>query len=258
MLEGKNLRYVYKSGFFHKSVNVAVDDVSIRIEDGKSSSIVGESGSGKTTLLKMLTLQLMPKSGEIIYNGRVVNSEKNNSQRKDFLRRVQLIPQNPYDAVDPRWTVAKSVAEPLKIHGFKDADESVDMLFKEVGLSSELKDRYPHELSGGELQRVVIARTLSLKPEVLVCDEITSMLDVSVQAYIMSILKSIQKNRGVSMFFVTHDLALARASSEYIYVMHKGRVVEEGRDVLINPTDDYTKRLVSAMRYEKEHKEFIS
>lgn len=251
MLEGRNLSYVYESGLIHTSKVDAVSDVTVAVSKGKSAAIVGESGSGKTTLLKMLTLQLKPKTGEVIFDGKRVDGISG-KDRQNFLRRVQMIPQNPYDAVDPRWQVSKSVAEPMKIqknHSNSEIDKIVDSLFSEVGLDLELKNRFPHELSGGELQRVVIARALSLEPDVLVCDEITSMLDISVQAYIMSILKQIQNKRGLSLLFVTHDLGLASVIADNIYVMHRGCVVEEGADVLANPCGQYAKELVGAIQY---------
>lgn len=251
MLEGHGLTYVYESGIRRTVKTEAVSEASVSVDRGQSAAIVGESGSGKTTLLKMLTLQLKPKSGEVFFDGKRADG-RNRKETQEILRRIQLVPQNPYDAVDPRWTVARSVAEPLHLqhsHSPGDINRTVDSLFDEVGLSPELKTRFPYELSGGELQRAVIARALSLEPEVLVCDEATSMLDVSVQAYIMSILKNVQKKRGVALLFVTHDLGLAGAAADMIYVMHRGRIVESGTDVLAHPNGQYAKELVGAMQF---------
>ncbi len=251
MLKAENLRYVYTSGLIKTIKKTAVYGVGLEVCPGETVAIVGESGCGKSTLAKMLVQQLAPVSGEVFFDGAKLTGMNWNNLRK-FMGKIQLIPQNPDDVVDPRWTVERSVAEPLVICGVFSKEEisaNVDALFAEVGLSAEHKTRYPHELSGGELQRVVIARALALEPELLVCDEATSMLDVSVQAFIVTMLKEIQKRRGLSLVFITHDLEAAKAISDRVLVMYAGEIVEEGNDVFDRPLHPYTRALLDAARY---------
>lgn len=251
MLKAENLRYVYTSGLIKTIKKTAVYGVGLEVCPGETVAIVGESGCGKSTLAKMLVQQLAPVSGEVFFDGAKLTGMNWNNLRK-FMGKIQLIPQNPDDVVDPRWTVERSVAEPLVICGVFSKEEisaNVDALFAEVGLSAEHKTRYPHELSGGELQRVVIARALALEPELLVCDEATSMLDVSVQAFIVTMLKEIQKRRGLSLVFITHDLEAAKAISDRVLVMYAGEIIEEGNDVFDRPLHPYTRALLDAARY---------
>ncbi|AKB48170.1 Oligopeptide transport ATP-binding protein OppF [Methanosarcina sp. Kolksee] len=251
MLKAENLRYVYTSGLIKTIKKTAVYGVGLEVCPGETVAIVGESGCGKSTLAKMLVQQLAPVSGEVFFDGAKLTGMNWNNLRK-FMGKIQLIPQNPDDVVDPRWTVERSVAEPLVICGVFSKEEisaNVDALFAEVGLSAEHKTRYPHELSGGELQRIVIARALALEPELLVCDEATSMLDVSVQAFIVTMLKEIQKRRGLSLVFITHDLEAAKAISDRVLVMYAGEIIEEGNDVFDRPLHPYTRALLDAARY---------
>ncbi|WP_269849408.1 ABC transporter ATP-binding protein [Methanosarcina horonobensis] len=200
MLKAENLRCVYTSGLIKTVKKTAVCGVDLEICPGETVAIVGESGCGKSTLAKMLVQQLAPASGDVFFDGMKLTGMSWKNLRK-FMGKIQLIPQNPDNVVDPKWTVERSVSEPFVICGGFSKEEisaNVDSLFSEVGLSAEHKTRYPHELSGGELQRMVIARALALKPELLVCDEATSMLDVSVQAFIVTMLKEIQKKNAVS------------------------------------------------------------
>ncbi len=238
MLKAENLHCVYTSGLIKTTRKTAVCGVDLEIFPGETVAIVGESGGcGKSTLAKLLVQQLAPASGgEVFFEGTKLTGMNWKNLRK-YMGKIQLIPpQNPDDVLDPRWTVERSVAEPFVIFGGFSREEisaKVDALFAEVGLSAEHKTRYPHELSGGELQRVVIARALALKPEILVCDEATSMLDVSVQAFILAVLKEIQKKRGLGLVFITHDLEAAKAVSDRVLVMYTGEIVEEGRVCLI-------------------------
>ncbi|AKB35688.1 Oligopeptide transport ATP-binding protein OppF [Methanosarcina siciliae C2J] len=251
MLKAENLRYVYTSGLIKTTKKTAVCSVDLKILPGETVAIVGESGCGKSTLAKLLVQQLSPASGEVFFDETKLTGMSWKKLRK-FMGKIQLIPQNPADVLDPRWTVERSVAEPLVISRAFSREEisaKVDALFAEVGLSAEHKPRYPHELSGGELQRVVIARALALKPELLVCDEATSMLDVSVQAFIVAVLKEIQKKRELGMVFITHDLETAKAVSDRGLVMYAGEIVEEGKDVFDQPLHPYTRALLDAVQY---------
>ena len=251
MLKAENLHYVYTSGLIKTVKKTAVYGVDLEIFPGETVAIVGESGCGKSTLAKLLVRQLESASGEVFFDGTKLTGISWKNLRK-FMGKIQLIPQNPDDVVDPRWAVERSVAEPLVISGAfsrEEISEKVDALFAEVGLSKEHKPRYPHELSGGELQRVVISRALALKPELLVCDEATSMLDVSVQAFIVTMLKEIQKKRGLGLVFITHDLEVAKAVSDRVLVMYAGEIVEEGKDVFDRPLHPYTRALLDAVQY---------
>ncbi|KKG37131.1 peptide ABC transporter ATP-binding protein [Methanosarcina mazei] len=251
MLKAENLHCVYTSGLIKTTRKTAVCGVDLEIFPGETVAIVGESGCGKSTLAKLLVQQLAPASGEVFFEGTKLTGMNWKNLRK-YMGKIQLIPQNPDDVLDPRWTVERSVAEPFVIFGGFSREEisaKVDALFAEVGLSAEHKTRYPHELSGGELQRVVIARALALKPEILVCDEATSMLDVSVQAFILAVLKEIQKKRGLGLVFITHDLEAAKAVADRVLVMYTGEIVEEGKGVFDRPLHPYTRALMDAVRY---------
>lgn len=251
MLKAENLHCVYTSGLIKTTRKTAVCGVDLEIFPGETVAIVGESGCGKSTLAKLLVQQLAPASGEIFFEGTKLTGMNWKNLRK-YMGKIQLIPQNPNDVLDPRWTVERSVAEPFVIFGGFSREvisANVDALFAEVGLSAEHKTRYPHELSGGELQRAVIAKALALKPEILVCDEATSMLDVSVQAFIAAVLKEIQKKRSLGIVFITHDLDAAKAFSDRVLVMYAGQIVEEGEDVFDRPLHPYTRALLDAVRY---------
>jgi ATPase components of various ABC-type transport systems, contain duplicated ATPase len=251
MLEGKNITKDYTLGYFSSSVKHVLKDIHICFKREETVAIVGESGCGKTTLAKVLTMQLPATKGEVYFDDAKLSSLPR-KELKPYLRRIQLIPQNPDDAVDPRWTAFRSVKEPLEIAGSyseNEMNEIVCDLFAEVGLSETHMRRYPHELSGGELQRVVIARALTLEPEILICDEATSMLDVSVQANIITILKKIQEKRKIGLVLITHDINLARVAADRVIVMYDGEIVEEGKNVLEKPNHPYTKKMVSAAMY---------
>lgn len=251
MIEGKNLTKVYeRSSLLSSSAQCAVSHIDISVANGETVAIVGESGSGKSTLVKLLSLEIPPTEGEIYINGERIDNKKMRDLKK-LRRKFQMIPQNPYDVVDPHWTLECIVAEPMKIAGYSQERiiKRVDELFTEVNLSLELRNRYPYEISGGELQRIVLARALSLEPEVLICDEATAMLDVSVQAYIMSVLRMIQNKRNLTLILITHDLVLADLVSDRVYVIKEGKIVESGKNLLQSPQSEYTKKLISAQQY---------
>lgn len=234
MIEGVSLRKVFKIGILGRKKIVAVDNVNIKIKERETVVLVGESGSGKSTLGKLLLMLLKPDSGRVYFKGADI-TDLNQRDLKKFRRKMQLIPQNPEDALDPRWRIYDSIAEPLRIHKLFDKKEEeenrVFELIEMVNLDDELLNRYPHELSGGELQRVVIARALALNPEFIVCDEPTSMLDVSTQASIVRLLLRLQRKFNLSYLFITHDLELANAIADKIAVMHRGRIIYEIRNV---------------------------
>lgn len=228
-----------------------VKDVSFTLKRGETLGVVGESGSGKTTLGLSL-LRLKPAKGEVRMD------EKNllMLSEKDFLpyrRRLQIIFQNPLSSLNPRFTVGDVLTEPLRVHGIGDnalARQKIALrLLDQVGLPATSWNRYPHEFSGGQCQRIAIARSLTLNPEILICDESVSALDVSIQAQILNLLRDLQKELGLSYLFISHDLNVVRYLSHRVMVMNQGAVVEENTaDALFkNPQSEYTRQLLAAM-----------
>jgi len=227
----------------------ALDGVSLEWRPGEILGVVGESGCGKSTLARaMLGLQATSE-GQLSLSGGVVSSR---DERQRLRKRVQMIFQDPYQSLNPRQRVATIVTEPLKVQGVpkEKHDERVRRAMNDVGLDPErYLDRYPHQLSGGQRQRVAIAAALVLDPEGLICDEPVSMLDASVRAQILNVLVDLQKQRGLALIFITHDLSLAWSLCDRIAVMYLGRIVEEGRaeDVIERPQHPYTQALVTAI-----------
>jgi oligopeptide/dipeptide ABC transporter ATP-binding protein len=227
----------------------ALDGVSIEWRPGEVLGVVGESGCGKSTLARAM-LGLQPTSkGQLSLSGGVVSGKE---EHRALRKRVQMIFQDPYQSLNPRQRVAAIVTEPLKVQGVPkgEHDERVRRAMNDVGLDPErFLDRYPHQLSGGQRQRVAIAAALVLEPDGLICDEPVSMLDASVQAQILNVLVALQKQRGLALIFITHDLSLAWSVCDRIAVMYLGRVVEEGRaeDVIERPQHPYTQALVTAI-----------
>jgi peptide/nickel transport system ATP-binding protein len=227
LLEVKNLKKHYYSGLFHIQVNKAVDGVSFRIEKGKTLGLVGKSGCGKSTLGKTVLRLLEPTEGSIIFDGQDISKLKGHSL-KYLGTRMQIIFQNPESCLNPKMKVYDIIAEPLRLHRLcaKDRElERVKELIEIVSLNEELLFRYPKELSGGQLQRVAIARVLSMKPELIVADEPTSMLDPLVQAQILSLLKGLQTKFKISFLFISHDIKVVEWMSDEIAFMEKGKIV---------------------------------
>ncbi|XRP97187.1 ABC transporter ATP-binding protein [Methanocaldococcus sp. 16A] len=252
MIEGKNLYKIFEFGIFSKRRVVAVDGVDIEIKKGETLALIGESGSGKSTLGRMLLMLTEPTKGEVIFEGKNLTKMKKSELRK-IRKEMQLIPQYPDTALDPRWTIYDSIAEPLRIHKIADNEyDKIKELIEVVGLKEDHLNRFPHELSGGELQRAVIARAMSLNPKFIVCDEPTSMLDVSVQASILNLLIELQKERNLSYLFITHDLDVANIMGHRMAVMYAGQIVEEGKDILDEPLHPYTQLLVKSLKMEEE------
>ena len=262
IIEVKNLsKYFEVSGgiFQKKKIVKAVDDVSFFIPQGESLGLVGQSGCGKTTTARTLTLLEEKTSGSVnVYNSKTNLLESidnlDDDQLKDFRRNIQMIFQDPYEAMNPRWTIKDTVREPLLIHNLgspEEQEEAVREILKTVGLTppENYLNRYPHELSGGQRQRVAIARALIMKPKFVICDEPTSMLDVSIRISIMDLMLELAKDLGVSYLYITHDLAVARYMCNRIAVMFNGKIVEiaETEELLKNPVHPYTKRLISSI-----------
>lgn len=228
--------------------NQVLSDAGLTLPKGYCTALVGESGSGKTTFSRALVGAVEDVEGTFEYNGRVVPLA--GGRDKDLRRRIQYIFQNPYRALNPRQTVGQ-ILRTAALHFFPirsaDADREVAMVLERVALAPELASRYPRDLSGGERQRVAIARALICKPELLICDEITSALDVSVQAAIIELLGNLQRESGLTILFVTHDLGVVRAVSDFVAVLQHGRIVEHGPvdRLLDRPEHPYTQTLVA-------------
>ena len=262
VIEVKNLSKYFEvsSGIFQKkNIVKAVDDVSFFIPQGESLGLVGQSGCGKTTTARTLTLLEEKTSGSVnVYNSKTNLLESidnlDEDQLKNFRRNIQMIFQDPYEAMNPRWTIKDTVREPLLIHNLgtpEEQEEAVKEILKTVGITppENYLNRYPHELSGGQRQRVAIARALIMKPKFVICDEPTSMLDVSIRISIMDLMLELARDLGVSYLYITHDLAVARYMCNRIAVMFNGKIVEiaETEELLKNPVHPYTKRLISSI-----------
>ncbi|WP_245859969.1 ATP-binding cassette domain-containing protein [Methanosarcina spelaei] len=223
----KDLKKHYYSGLFQIKVNKAVDGVNFRIEKGKTLGLVGKSGCGKSTLGRTVLRLLEPTEGSIIFDGKDISILKGHSL-KYLGTRMQIIFQNPESCLNPKMKVYDIIAEPLRLHRLcaKDKElERIKELIEIVSLNEELLFRYPKELSGGQLQRVAIARILSMKPELIVADEPTSMLDPLVQAQILSLLKGLQIKFKISFLFISHDIKVVEWMSDEIAFMEKGKIV---------------------------------
>ncbi|WP_155374166.1 ABC transporter ATP-binding protein [Catellatospora vulcania] len=230
----------------------AVDGVSLDLHKGETLGIVGESGCGKSTLAKLLMNLEKPTSGEVRYQGRDV-LRLNPADQRRLRRNIQLVMQDPYTSLNPRMTVGDIVGEPFDIHPDvapkRDRRRKVQELLDVVGLNPEHINRYPHQFSGGQRQRIGIARALALKPEVIVCDEPVSALDVSIQAQVMNLLDQLQNEFNLSYIFIAHDLSVVRHIADRVGVMYLGKMVEVGTDddIYVRPTHPYTQALLSAV-----------
>jgi peptide/nickel transport system ATP-binding protein len=254
LLEVQGLRKVFKrSGpWFQSDDFVAVENVSFKLIRGQTVGLVGESGSGKTTVGLCLLRLHEATSGKVFFDGKSL-LDMSNSEFAAYKRRLQIVFQNPYASLNPRFTVGEILSEPMQLHGIgsNSADwekQSLSLLDK-VGMPASALKRYPFEFSGGQRQRIAIARSLSLSPEVVVLDEAVSALDVSVQAQVLNLLKDLQKELGLSYLFISHDLEVVRYMSDSLLVMNKGHVVEQGNAAKIYqaPQHAYTQTLLAAV-----------
>lgn len=249
LLEVKNLTKYFNTpgGQLH-----AVDGVSFSIEKGKTLGIVGESGCGKSTTGRTILKLIQPTAGEIIFDGQDITG-LNRNQMRPLRREMQMIFQDPFSSLDPRQSVFKLIAEPMMEHKlFKtrlEVEKRTLELMETVGLAKRLVNSYPHELDGGRRQRIGVARALALNPKLIVCDEPVSALDVSIQAQILNLLKSLQKDLGLTYIFITHDLSVVKYFSDDIAVMYLGQMVEKAPAdrIFAEPLHPYTKALLSAV-----------
>ena len=247
LIEMKNLKKYFPMK--QKQVLKAVDNVTMDIHKGEILSLVGESDSGKTTLGRTVSRLYHKTNGDILFGGKPVEKYS----IKEFTKKVQMIFQDPQASLNPRMTVGDIIAEGIDIHKLaktkKERMEKVYSLLEIVGLNREHANRFPHEFSGGQRQRIGIARALAVDPEVLVCDEPISALDVSIQAQVVNLLKDLQKERNLTLLFIAHDLSMVKYISDRVAVMYRGKVVELGtpEEVYNNPIHSYTKSLISAV-----------
>jgi len=231
----------------------AVDGVSFTIERGKTLALVGESGCGKSTVARLLVGLYTPSRGDVRFDGTLTREALASAKGQTLRRRMQMIFQDPYASLNPRWKVLQIVGEPLREHGLvSDASElkrQVAQLLESVGLSGADVEKYPHQFSGGQRQRISIARALATRPEFLVCDEPTSALDVSVQAQVLNLMKDLQRERGLTYLFISHNLAAVRHVADEVGVMYLGRLVELApkRTLFATPRHPYTRMLLDAI-----------
>lgn len=246
-----NVRFPVKSKTGTTWVH-AVRDVSFTVARGTTLGLVGESGSGKSTIAGALTGQVVPESGSVTLDGGDVLASRGVAQRS-MRRRMSMVFQDPFSALNPRMTVAESIAEPLIVHRLRDGAQArtdrVNELLDQVQLPRTFAARYPHEMSGGQRQRVCIARALACEPELLILDESTASLDVSIQAEVMALLKQLQLELGLAYLFIAHDLAVVHEMSHEVMVMRRGEIVEAGPsgDLYANPKHEYTQSLLAAI-----------
>jgi peptide/nickel transport system ATP-binding protein len=243
-------RVIERSG---RQLLTAVHDVSFEIARGETLSLVGESGCGKSTVARLICGLYEPTRGKVLFDDVDLASIRDRTKMLEMRRRFQMIFQDPYASLNPRWRVRDIVAEPIRSHRLLDTraamDERVGELLTSVGLSPQDSEKYPHEFSGGQRQRISIARALSSNPEFLVCDEPTSALDVSVQAQILNLMKDLQREHGLTYLFISHNLAVVSHISTRVGVMYLGRIVEitDTKTLFNRPLHPYTRMLESAI-----------
>ena len=262
MIEVKGLTKIYSSGILGRDKKLALSDVSFSVENGETLGVIGESGCGKSTLAMILSKLLGATSGSILLGGRDV-SKLSRKETKDYHKKVQIIFQNPETALDPRMKIEKCILEAIrnykiKKRGSPEEKKLLEELMEMVGLQREHLNRYCWELSGGQIQRAVLARVIALEPELLIADEPTSMLDVSVQAQIISLIRSLQNRLNFAMLFISHDLDVVRAVSDRVIVINQGSVIETGttQEVFETPKQEYTQNLLRAFYYDKNNLNF--
>ena len=265
LIEVKELvkHFPITGGVFNRPIGMvrAVDSVSFSIDTNCTLGIVGESGCGKSTLARLLNLLIEPTSGSIIYQGEDIFAYRG-QQLKRFRQKIQMVFQDPYSSLNPRFSMFDIIAEPLQIHAIGDRTtrhRKVRNLIDKVGLSYQYRDRFPHEFSGGQRQRIGIARALALDPQVLICDEPVSALDVSVQAQVLNLIMDLQEELKLTVLFISHDLSVINRISDQVIVLYFGKIIEMGSrvDIFSKQLHPYAQALFSAIpkATPHEHKE---
>ena len=243
-----------KKNFFGSETSTvrAVEDVTFTLHDNETLVIAGESGSGKTTIAKLILGAIKPDSGKIIFDGNEITDD-DVSLRKIHMH-CQMVHQDPYDSINPRMRVTDIISEPLEIHNIGNDSERKKIVLdaiREVKLepAEEIAHKFPHMLSGGQRQRVILARALVLRPKVIIADEPVSMLDVSIRAEILALMKQIQENNSISFIYITHDLVTAKYFGQKMIILYLGKIMEEGiiNDILVKPKHPYTQALIDAI-----------
>ena len=243
-----------KKNLFSSDSNevIAANKVNFSLKHGEILAIAGQSGSGKSTIAKLILRAIEPNSGKIFYKNEEIKS--NSEELKKFRMRCQMVYQDPYDSINPRMTIQDIVNEPLEIHNIGTKEERQERVLETLRMvklepAEEIAKKHPHMLSGGQRQRVVIARAIVVKPEIIIADEPVSMLDVSIRAEILELMKEIQTKNEISMIYITHDLATAKHFADNIVILNLGKVMEVGpiNKVLLNPENSYTKALIAAI-----------
>jgi len=234
------------------SIVKAVEDVSFSLHNDEVLVIAGESGSGKTTIAKLILGAIIPDSGKVIFQGKEIKNNTNSLMK--IRMNCQMVHQDPYDSINPRMKVRDIISEPLEIHNIGHGSEREKIVLdtlREVKLepTEEIANKYPHMLSGGQRQRVVLARALVLRPKIIIADEPVSMLDVSIRAEVLELMKDIQKKNNISFIYITHDLATARYFGDRIIILYLGKIMEFGpiNQVLLKPRHPYTQALIDAI-----------
>ena len=252
-VEGLSKQFVKKNMFGSKiSLVKAVEDVTFSLYNNEVLVIAGESGSGKSTIAKLILRAITPDSGKIIFRGEEISDSPESMMK--IRMDCQMIHQDPYDSINPRMKVKDIISEPLEIHNISDGSERKNIVLdalREVKLEppEDIANKYPHMLSGGQRQRVVLARALVLRPKIIIADEPVSMLDVSIRAEILDLMKNIQKKNNISFIYITHDLATARYFGQRIIILYLGKIMEYGsiNSVLLEPRHPYTQALIDAI-----------
>lgn len=257
LLEVKNLKIYYpvrenKGLRTVKKELKAVDGISFDVYEGETFGIVGESGCGKTTTGKAVVRLLKPTTGSILFEGKDIHAHTSRVQQKALAKEIQLIFQDPYSSLDPRFTVGRIIGEPLKVHrmgSYKERKAKVLSLMHDVGLGEQQYTKFPHEFSGGQRQRIGVARALALNPKLIVCDEPVSALDVSIQAQILNYLQELKEKYNLTYIFISHNLSVVKHLCTRIMVMYLGNTVElcEKEELFANPKHPYTEALLAAI-----------
>lgn len=260
VLEVAKLNKIYTSGIIQITEVVGAKDVSFKIQRGEILSLVGESGSGKSTVANIILRLLMPTSGDIYMNGKSIYDYK----MRDYYRRVQVVFQDPYGSFNLFFKIDRVLSRAFELREEKVSNGERNLIIRDIldqiGLNpDEVLGRFPHQLSGGQLQRFLLARVLIIKPELLIADEMTSMIDASSRAGILNLLEDLRDDEGLSILFITHDIGQAQYISENVVVMQRGEVVEKGLSniILTDPQHAYTKELLRSVPTLKQRWEFI-